>query len=262
MRKPRCHRIVIDLCTGLLPRVRVNDRGRARLRQHVAGLVDAALDLGALLVERVDLVDPQPGPLLHVGLEVLGGLVQRREELHLGGLKRHDHKFHETDLREGSVDLRAVVQHLHGYAQAPFLVTLVEELLETPHRPWVADRPRLARVRHVGRVQKQIHDLLLGVPVGEELRKVIAAIVRMHLIQHVDLLDAREVMHHVGVQNGLDTDAPRLEEVAPPEKLENVCVLLGSHDFKRGGAMHVLERALVIVRQGNVVPDFDQVRIV
>mmetsp|Transcript_68695 Transcript_68695/g.212383 ORF Transcript_68695/g.212383 Transcript_68695/m.212383 type:complete len:256 (+) Transcript_68695:489-1256(+) len=75
---------------------------------------------------------------------------------------------------------------------------------------------------------------------------------RVHLVDHLQLLDHVLVVHHVGVQDGLNGLLPRLLVLLLGQHLEAVGLRV-LHDGVELRAVHVLQRRLVVVLHGQLV---------
>ena len=75
----------------------------------------------------------------------------------------------------------------------------------------------------------------------------------IRLVQHMRLLDEGEVVHHVRVEDHIDTHPTHIEELRSGQRLEDVGAGRATGDLEELRAVEVLQRAAVVVAHRELV---------
>mmetsp|Transcript_90879 Transcript_90879/g.261883 ORF Transcript_90879/g.261883 Transcript_90879/m.261883 type:complete len:402 (-) Transcript_90879:1379-2584(-) len=83
----------------------------------------------------------------------------------------------------------------------------------------------------------------------------------IHLVHHLHLLDHREVLRIIGVQNGVDADLAHLAKLLLLQRRENAALGLGG-ELEQPRAMHILEGRAVVVAERKLMRRLDEEGVV
>mmetsp|Transcript_68 Transcript_68/g.208 ORF Transcript_68/g.208 Transcript_68/m.208 type:complete len:502 (-) Transcript_68:1187-2692(-) len=232
---------------------------------HLLYSVEHALPLGLTRL-RLRLLEPTLTPGCRVLHHRLCTRQNGRQHLNNREEKWRDQELNETNLRKGSVHLISVVEGLNWDANLPLLVSLAEELFQHLIRPDLANPERLVAIRNIRHVEDDLDKHLPGIGLAENLNHILPGEgcvlreassggvkhFRVDLVKHLHLLHHGEVVHVVRMQDRLNASLSDLLELVCREVSEDVA-LRGAHELEEPGTVHVLERRLVVVPQGQLV---------
>mmetsp|Transcript_65488 Transcript_65488/g.188750 ORF Transcript_65488/g.188750 Transcript_65488/m.188750 type:complete len:309 (-) Transcript_65488:1572-2498(-) len=188
-------------------------------------------------------------PVCHVARHLHSSWEQRWKDLNDADHEGREEEVDETMLSSRPADLVAVVEHSDRDAKLFLLVPLREKLPEAPLRPLRRNLHALAGVGQVSSVDhhraEEVHRLLILMPLG--------GVVFVFDCQRLEVGDGVEVEAHVRAQDHADDLLPQRLPLPAAQPLQKVGFWASSEQLEELRDVEVLEHALVVVSERQVV---------